>query len=450
MKKKFNRNNLAAPQIITIGFATVIILGALLLMLPISSQTGEITSFIDAIFTATSATCVTGLTTLNTAEHWSLFGQVVILIMIELGGLGFMSIPIFFYIVSKRKVNLSTRMLLREAMNFDRTSGEVNLMWYVIKTAFVIQFLGFILLAVRFVPQFGMGEGLWYSLFHSVSSFCNAGFDLFGDSLASFQQDPWVLSVVMFLVISGGLGFLVWYDVLHFKKGRRMTLHSRIALWVTGSLLVGGFVLFFITEQNSGALVEGDFVSRTFNTMFMAVTPRTAGYASIDYLHMSHAGLIVTMVLMFIGGTSGSTAGGLKTTTFGVLVIKIKSIFKGRSRAEFGDRTIREASVSRALTLFFITLSLCIVGTFILCITETIPAGSNVGMEYIAFEVVSAFGTVGISMGLTPSLTLIGKLVIIALMFIGRVGIMTVAFSMVVKGKKEAKIKYPDESVMIG
>lgn len=450
-KRMYRRYDLTTPQLISMGFASLILLGALLLMLPISSRTGEVTPFIDALFTTTSATCVTGLTTVNTAEHWSLFGQAVIITLIEIGGLGFMSIPVVFYFISRKKINLSTRMILRDSLNMPTMSGEVGLMRYILKTAFVIQALGMTALAIDFVPRYGWAKGLWFSFFHAISSFCNAGFDLFGDSLVPFQEDPWVLFIVMFLIIAGGLGFLVWYDLVGLRKKRRMTLHSKIALTITGGLLFFGTLGFFITEGKDTALINSDnFLSRFANTMFMAVTPRTAGYYSVDYFQMSHAGLILTMILMFIGGTSGSTAGGLKTTTFGVLLLKVKSIFKGRSHVEFSGRTIREAAVNRAMTLFFITLTLCIFATMVLSVTETIPNVDQLGLEYIAFEVVSAFGTVGLTMGITPDLTIVGKLIIISLMFIGRVGIMTVVFSLVRRPEKEGNFKYPDESVMIG
>lgn len=451
MKKRYSKLALSAPQMITFGFAGVILLGAVLLSLPISSQSGEATPFIDALFTATSATCVTGLTTLTTAEHWNLFGQSVILVMIEVGGLGWISLPVLFFFLSRKKIGLKTRIILQESLNMDQMSGGVYLMRYIIKIAVAIQLIGMALLMVDFVPRFGWAKGTWFSLFHAISSFCNAGFDLFGDSLVGFQKNPWVLSIVMLLIISGGLGFLVWSDLLNYRKRRKFTLHSRIALTVTLGLLIFGTLGFTLTERNAALLAEGNVIERFFNTMFMAVTPRTAGYFSIDYFQMTHAGLILTIILMFIGGTSGSTAGGLKTTTFGVLLIQVKSIFKGRTRAEFAGRTLRNAVVSRALTLFFITLSLCIVATMILSVTESIPNVHRLGLEYIVFEVVSAFGTVGLTMGLTPDLTMIGKLVIICLMFIGRVGILTVVFSLITKGRQqEPSIKYPEESIMIG
>jgi len=449
--KQLKKGHLATPQLISLGFATVILCGALLLMLPISSRSGGVTPFIDALFTATSATCVTGLTTVNTAQHWTPFGQFVILVMIETGGLGFMSLPVFFFMIARKKINLRTRMILKDSLNLEQMNGSVNLMRYILLTSVIIQGLGSIALGFSFVPQYGWLKGIWFSIFHSVSSFCNAGFDLLGDSLANNQQDIWMLSVIMILIIAGGLGFLVWFDLIQYRKQKRLSIHSKIALLMTGSLLILGTIGFYLTEHNGQLLVTGNWLQRFFNTMFMAVTPRTAGYYSVNYFEMSHAGLILTIVLMYIGGTSGSTAGGLKTTTFGVLLIQMKSILKGRNRAEFSGRTIPAGAIFRALTLFFITLSLCILATMILSVTEKIPDVDGLGLEYIVFEVVSAFGTVGLTMGLTPELSIVGKVIIISLMFIGRVGIMTVLLSLIAKARQqEQHFKYPEESVLIG
>lgn len=452
-KKKITtivKKRLSAVQVLALGFIVLIFVGGALLSLPLFSRSGHATPFIDALFTAVSAVCVTGLTTLNTALHWNAYGQLLIMILIELGGLGFMTMPVLLYFILRKKITLSTRILLREALNLDDMSGAFRLMMYVVKLATIIQLIGAILLSIQFVPEFGWKKGLFFGLFHSISSFCNAGFDLLGDSLTPYQNNPFVLLVIGGLIISGGLGFIVWQDLLRFKEKRKFSLHTKIALITTLSLLIGGFILFFITEHNASNLTTGtSFFDRLANTFFMSVTPRTAGYYSIDYMQMTNAGLITTIFLMYVGGTSGSTAGGLKTTTFAVLVIQIVSIFKGRTRAEFQGRTIRNSTVFRALTLFFITLTLCVLSIMLLTITENIPESS--GIEYVAFEVFSAFGTVGLTMGLTPELTFVGKIIIMLLMYIGRVGIYTVGFSLLTKGQKQqAKFKYPDESVMIG
>ncbi|CAI3383792.1 TrkH family potassium uptake protein [Enterococcus cecorum] len=449
-EKKSNIQKLGPVKFLSLGFAIIILTGGFLLSLPISSQSGEFTNFLDAVFTATSATCVTGLTTLNTAQHWSIFGQIIIMLLIELGGLGFMMLPIIFYTLAKKKVNLSTRIVLKEALNLDDMSGVMKLTLYVLKFSIAIQTTGMVLLAIDLVPRYGIIKGLWYALFHAISSFCNAGFDLFGDSLVPFQNDPYILLVISFLIVSGGLGFLVWRDLLQYKHTKRMSMHSKIALMMTGLLLLGGFVIFFFSEHNGRYLVQSDnLLVRLMNTLFMSVTPRTAGFYSVDYAAMSNPGLILTMFLMYIGGTSGSTAGGLKTTTFGVVLIQMISLLKGRQRAEFAGRSIKETAVFRAMTLFFISLSLCVISIMILSATEHLPRQN--GIEYAAFEVFSAFGTVGLTMGLTPDLTEFGKLLIIGLMYIGRVGIMTVLFSLMSNNQKTTcRYQYPYESVLVG
>ena len=449
-EKKSNIQKLGPVKFLSLGFAIIILTGGFLLSLPISSQSGEFTNFLDAVFTATSATCVTGLTTLNTAQHWSIFGQIIIMLLIELGGLGFMMLPIIFYTLAKKKVNLSTRIVLKEALNLDDMSGVMKLTLYVLKFSIAIQTTGMVLLAIDLVPRYGVIKGIWYALFHAISSFCNAGFDLFGDSLVPFQNDPYILLVISFLIVSGGLGFLVWRDLLQYKHTKRMSMHSKIALMMTGLLLLGGFVIFFFSEHNGRYLVQSDnLLVRLMNTLFMSVTPRTAGFYSVDYAAMSNPGLILTMFLMYIGGTSGSTAGGLKTTTFGVVLIQMISLLKGRQRAEFAGRSIKETAVFRAMTLFFISLSLCVISIMILSATEHLPRQN--GIEYAAFEVFSAFGTVGLTMGLTPDLTEFGKLLIIGLMYIGRVGIMTVLFSLMSNNQKTTcRYQYPYESVLVG
>ncbi|WP_430610367.1 TrkH family potassium uptake protein [Enterococcus sp. DIV0876] len=449
MKKRAVTPKIPAPQLVTLVFVILIVVGTELLMLPAVTYSGQGVPFIDALFTATSAICVTGLSTFTIAEQYNIWGQAVLLVLIEIGGIGFMSLPVFFYILAKKRVHLSTRMILRESLNLDRMSGEVQLAWYIIRIAFLIQLSGMCLLALDFVPRFGWTKGLWFSVFHAVSAFCNAGFDLFGNSLVSFQENPFVLGVISILIIAGGLGFLVWFDVLQ-SHAKRWSLHTRLALIAVGTLLVVGGLGFVLTEMNSDLVTSKSVVARFFHYFFLAVTPRTAGFYSIDYATMSQAGLMLTMILMYIGGTSGSTAGGLKTTTLAVLVIKIRSLLRGRSRAEVFGRTIKESAVSRAFTLFFFTFTLCVLAIFCLSVTERMPGISD-GLSYIAFEVFSAFGTVGLSMGLTPHLSVFGKLVVISLMFVGRVGILTVAFSLLSKAnKREVGYKYPDETVMIG
>nr|WP_245249406.1 TrkH family potassium uptake protein [Vagococcus allomyrinae] len=448
-KKSRFPKKLSPVQFIVLSFFGVILIGMLLLSLPIASTTGD-TNLLDALFVATSSVCVTGLTTVNTAAHWSLFGRGVILCLIEIGGMSFMLMTLFFTMVVGKKINFGTRLVLKEALNLDEHTGVLRLGLYVLKFSFSVQLVGTVLLLVSFGPKYGFWKGLGYSLFHAVSAFCNAGFDLFGDSLESMRQDSYVMMVLAGLIIAGGFGFVVWREVLTWFKTKKMSIHSRLALNVMGGLLVGGFLLFLLIEKNLAAYSEDlSFGQRLVNTFFLTVTPRTAGFNSIPYSDLSDASLIVTMILMFIGGNSGSTAGGLKTSTLGVLGLYAWASIHGREATVYRERTINRKVIMRAFALFFISTAIAICAITLLSMTETIPVG--VGIEYVAFEVFSAFGTVGVTMGLTPELTLIGKGVIILLMFIGRVGVYTFLLAVARRQKNnDTLIRYPEENIMVG
>ena len=403
-------------------------------------------TYIDALFVATSSVCVTGLTPINISQVLSPFGHIVMMILIEIGGLGFMSIALIVAMMFRKRVSLQSRLVIKEMLNLNNHGGVVKLLKFVVKFSVSVQLLGVILLGFQFIPEYGVKRGIFYSIFHAVSAFCNAGFDLFGDSLLGYQQNPYVLLVISGLIISGGFGFIVWYDLIHWQDHRRFSLHTKIALMVTLSLLIGGTVLFSITDR----FYEMSFVKQLTNSFFLSVTPRTAGFASIDYGSMSYAGLILTIVLMFIGGTSGSTAGGIKTTTLGVLLIQLVSTLKGRDEAEWQERSIPRNIVMKSFVLFFFASLLCLLSALVLSMTEYSPQHS--GIEYVLFEVVSAFATVGLTMGLTPHLTLFGKLLIMCLMFIGRVGLYTVMYALLRKELNELgnKFNYPKETVLIG
>lgn len=435
------RKKLSPTQIILLSFTMLIIIGSFLLLLPISNKNGP-DSLINTVFVVTSALCVTGLTPIIIHEQYTLFGQSVLLTLIEIGGIGFMSIPILFYYIRKKKINFSTRLLLRESMNLELKSSEVFLALNIIKISFIIQIIGAIALSFTFIPKYGLSKGIWFSIFHAVSSFCNAGFDLFGNSLVDFKNIPEVLLIISALIISGGLGFVVWMDILQ-KRRKRMTLHSKISLVTTILLLVIGTFYFFFDHSN-----EGSFFNKFSQSLFLATTPRTAGFYSINYQKMTYTGLMVTMILMFIGGTPGSTAGGLKTTTIAILFVKIKSLLKNRTHAEIFGRTINDLYILKAFTIFFLAILLTISSILLLSITE---AYSDISLLGLSFEVISALGTVGLTVGVTDKLSIIGKMIIILLMFIGRIGIMTFVLSVMKKeNKNEIRIKYPEENVMLG
>ncbi|WP_125544880.1 TrkH family potassium uptake protein [Levilactobacillus lindianensis] len=431
------------------GFLLIILIGTVLLSLPIATRSGQGTSFIDVLFTATSATCITGLTVVNTAANWTTFGQVVIMVIAEIGALGYMTFAVLLFNVMRRNLNLSTQLMVKESLNLENLHDTKSVMRYVIGLSALFQLLGMGLFALDLVPRFGWGRGLYVSGYHAVMSFCNAGFDVFGNSLMSFRNDSYLLLVTTILIIAGGLGFLVWRDLLLYHERHRLTLNSKLTLTTTISLFIVGFLMLLVTERNLHWLPAGtSWVNRTVNTLFLSVTPRTAGLISLPTDSLHAGSIFLIMILMFIGGTPGSTAGGIKTTTFGVLMIQSIAQLRGKKDAEFAHRRFSQSNVSRALLLIFMASVVIALATLILTQTEKIP--SRYGLEYIVFEVLSAFGTVGLSLGLTPHLTLIGKVVIMLLMFIGRVGIFTTLYSLSKRQVKQNLIRYPEENILIG
>lgn len=431
------------------GFLVLIVLGSLLLSLPWATAAGHTTSFINVIFTATSATCITGLTVVNTAQHWTPFGQLVILGLSEIGALGYMTFAVLLFNIMRRRIGLSTQLMVKASLNLENLSDTKSVMKYVVGLSLLFQLGGLGLLALDFVPRFGWGRGLYVSLYHAVMSFCNAGFDVFGDSLMAFRGDNYILIVTMILIVAGGLGFLVWRDLLLYHERKRLTLNSKLTLLTTLSLFVIGFVLLLVTERDLKLLPAGtSWFNRTINTLFLSVTPRTAGLITMPTAKLQAGSLFVLMILMFIGGTPGSTAGGIKTTTFGVLMFQSIAQLRGRQDVEFSHRRFSQENISRALLLVFLASIVMTVATLILSQTEKIPDGF--GLEYVLFEVLSAFGTVGLSLGLTPHLTILGKLIIMALMFIGRVGIFTSLYALSKRQAKVNTIRYPVENILIG
>lgn len=442
------RGKLSLPQILTLGFLTIILIGTLLLSLPIASQSGTTTNYLNAFFTATSATCVTGMTVVNTALHWSIFGKIVILVLVEIGGLGFMTFAVLMFVFMRQKVDLTTQLLTQQSLNLETFANTRSVVFLVVRLSLAIQTLGVGLLFIDFYPRYGLIRGIGYSVFHSISAFCNAGFDLFDNSLVRFQNDPYLLFVLTCLIISGSLGFLVWKDILLYRKDHFLSLHTKLALTTYLGLIGISFIVYLLTEGNFGENTHLNIFQRLMDTYFMAVTPRTAGFYIYPYPKISMAGMFFTMILMLIGGTPGSTAGGIKTTTVGILLIRVWATLRGKRDATFMGRRFTNDNISRSLTLVFLVSVVLSIATLILCITESIP--KHFGIEYILFDVVSAFGTTGLTLGLTPHLTFIGKLIFAALMFMGRVGIFTVMYSLLNSKRPEDAFRYPKENVMIG
>ncbi|APQ75730.1 TrkH family potassium uptake protein [Clostridium botulinum] len=447
MKIPHMRRRFTPVQILATGFAIVIFVGAVLLSLPISSQSGQRTPFLDCLFTSTSSVCVTGLIVVDTGTHWTYFGKTVIMLLIEIGGLGFMSFATLLAILLGKKITLKERLVMQEALNTFNIQGLVKMAKYILLFTFSIQGGGALLLSTQFIPRYGLAKGLYYSIFHSVSAFCNAGFDLFGNfsSLTSVYNNPVIILVIAFLIIIGGIGFYVWYEIYNYKGRRKLSTHSKLVLWATFLLLIVGTILMFIFESNNpGTMANMTFNNKILSSFFAAVTPRTAGFNSISTSDMTMAGKFLTILLMFVGGASGSTAGGIKVTTAGVLIMTVVCVVKGKQDTEINKKRISKEIVYRALAITVIGLALVITVTMILSITEV-----KFPFEYYLYEATSAFGTVGITLGLTTKLSSIGKIVILLTMYAGRVGPLTLAIAFARK-LKNSSIKYPEEKILVG
>lgn len=438
---------LSIPQTIVFAYASMIFFGGILLSLPISSASGEWTPFIDAVFTATSAICVTGQVVVNTAYHWSYFGKTIIILWIEIGGLGFMTIWIIIYLLFfGHRPDLKQRMIVSESLSLTGEESLLQRVWQIVRLALITQLIGAILLSFVFIPEHGLTKGAYFSFFHSISAFCNAGFDIIGDSLIGYQNNPLIILTIAGLIMAGGLGFLVWDDVLHFYKTKKLRQYSRLVLLTTGSLWIIGTILFGLLESKNGTFSHLPFSKQVMNYFFLSVTPRTAGYVNIDYATLSLGSIFLTLVFMFIGASSGSTGGGMKVSTFIVLIVTMSKSLQNKPLIIF-KRQLSLPIIRRAFFIFSAGMSIIGISTLILLMTETIPEGF--GIEYILIEVFSCLGTVGLTMGLTPDLTGIGKILLILLMLIGRVGVMTFLLS-ITREKRETKIAYPDLNILIG
>lgn len=446
--KRLRNKRISHAQTIAAGFLVTILVGALLLMLPVASKTGQWTSFQDAVFTAASATCVTGLVVVDTFTYWTIFGQIVILLLIQIGGLGFITMGVLFAFFLKKRIGLAKRDLIQESVSSMKLAGVVKLVKNILRATAAFEGIGAVILAIRFIPKFGFGKGLYYGIFHSVSAFCNAGFDLMGEfgqysSLVSFYDDVIVNVVIMALITIGGLGFIVWEDLyrnrLHFRKYR---LHTKIVIITSLSLTFGGALLFALFEN--GNLMAGMSVKNTVLTsMFASVTARTAGFNTIDLATMTQAGKLLTGVLMFIGGSPGSTAGGIKTTTIVVMIFYIWSNVRNKSGCNILGRRIGDEDIKKASMVFSLNLFLAVMAMIIISSIQIFP------LEDLMLEVFSAIGTVGLSTGITRALLPLSKWIIIFLMYTGRIGSMTFALSFAYK-KEAAVVKYPVENINVG
>ena len=448
MKRKFKINfKLKGVQILALGFIFVILVGALILTLPISTTSGERTNFLDALFTATSAVCVTGLIVVDTGTYWNMFGQTLIMILIEIGGLGFMSFTTLIAIILGKKITLRERLILQDAMNTFNIQGLVKMVKYVLVFTVTVQFFGTLLFSTQFIPEYGLGRGLFYSIFHSISAFCNAGFDIFGNfsSLTYYNSNAVVILVASALIIIGGLGFTVLSELYSKKSLRKVSIHSKMVILMTTVLVLGGTLLMFLFENNNvNTIANMSFFDKIMNSFFASVTPRTAGFNSISTNGMTTAGQFLTIILMFIGGSPGSTAGGIKTTTIGILIVTIICVIQGKEDAEVFKKRFSKGLVYKAFTLIFIGVSLVIVVTMLLSYTE-----KEVSFIALFYETVSAFGTAGLTLGVTSKLSSVGKVLIMIMMYLGRVGPLTVVLS-ITRKKINLGIKYPEGKILIG
>lgn len=432
------------PLYLTLGFAILIIIGGCILSLPIFTRSGKATNLVDSIFVAASASCVTGLTTVNTAEHWNTYGHILILILIQIGGLGVMTLATLFPLLLRKKIGLKSRQILKEQLNIDTLQGIMKLFRYVLVFTFLVEIFGAILLSFRFVPIFGMAKGLWYSIFHSVSAFCNAGFDLLGDSIYPYRNDNLINITLMSLVVIGGLGFMVTAEIFRKKSFEKLSTHAKLVLIISASLIVIGTLAFYLIEsQAGGVLYKEGFKNSIMQSAFQSISARTAGFYSVKLNQMHDTSVLLLIILMVIGGSPGSTAGGLKTTTFGVLLLSTISIFKQEDEVTIFNKHIEPKIIRKALAIIMVYLGLIFIVIFILSLSE------NFKVIDISYEVSSAFATVGASRGITGDLSTLGKILITISMYLGRIGPMTMAYSIGLKSKTKY-IRYPEANISIG
>jgi len=439
---------LTPTQVLALGFATIILIGTLLLMLPVATKSGERTDFLTALFTATSATCVTGLVVVDTKTYWSVFGQIVIMLLIQVGGLGIMTMSTLFALILGRKITFKERLVMQEAFNTNSLGGIVKFAKYILMVSFLFESIGAIMLTLRFLPQMGLKKAVYYGLFHSISAFNNAGFDLMGNfkSLTGYVSD-WVVNlVVMGLIIFGGLGFYVLLDIYEHRHFNKFTLHSKIVITITLLLIAIGTLLIFLFEYNNPkTLGPLDFPTKILAALFQAVTPRTAGFNTLSLSDMTIASKFLTIILMFIGASPAGTGGGIKTTTFAVILYTVLSVIQGEEETVLYKRTISRNIVYKAVAISFISVFIIFSVTMVLSITET----SN--FLTVLYETTSAFGTVGLSLGLTPELSTVGRIIIIFTMYTGRVGPLTLALALAKRQRRPKPIiKYAEEKIMVG
>lgn len=448
---------LSTTQIIALGFLGAIFIGAFILCLPFCSADGSFTPFIDALFTSTTSVCVTGLVVVNTAAHWSLFGKIIILILIQLGGLGIVSFVTGIMMVAGSRITLSDRLLLEDALNLSTLKGLIRFLKFIFRGTFIIELIGAVCYSFVFVPDFGLIKGLWFSLFHAISAFCNAGIDLLGEnSLEPYVSNIWINFVTMFLIISGGIGFIVWQDIKgafknHFEKKftvkkslQKLRLHTKITLITTVILIFGGAALIFLLEYtNSDTIGKMNFLDKIIASLFQSVTLRTAGFTTFSQSGLRHGTVLLCYFLMIIGGSSIGTAGGIKTTTVAALFLSTRAVVKGKTHLVVFRKNIPHQTVTKALAVTMVSIS------FLLLASVGLYQAEGGSMIDVAYETTSAIATVGLTRDYTSKLHLLGKLIIIVCMYLGRIG----PISMVMffnKDRRKDLVSFPHEDITVG
>ncbi|MEG2685252.1 MAG: TrkH family potassium uptake protein, partial [Erysipelotrichaceae bacterium] len=450
--------NHSPAQNIVMTFAMLILGGAILLTLPICNKSGLSLNFLDALFTATSASCVTGLVTVITFEQYNVLGQIVIILLIQFGGLGVMTIMATFILMLKNRLTMNEKIAMRDMLNHDYLSDMKGFILDILKYTFIFESIGALLLMIVFIPEFGIISGIWKGIFLSISAFCNAGFDILGaNSLIPYQTNPIINFTIMSLIILGGLGFAVWFDlrdkiVESIKKKvklrkfiRTLAFHSKIVIVMTLILIFVPAIIMFLLEMNNPATFGNlSFFDKIQCALFQSVTLRTCGFASVDYAGLTLGTKFIMIICMFIGGSPGGTAGGIKTTTLAVIIIFMVSTFFGKQDGSIFKRSINKDIVLRAITIFMINIIALSIGIFILCLSE------GATLVEIMFECASALATVGLTLGITTGLSTIGKITIISLMYIGRIGAITLLISVIKKGSSNRGITYPNATIIVG
>ena len=456
MKKQ--KIKLDPTQVLVLGFMSLILIGSILLALPVASADGNSAPYLDSLFTATSAVCVTGLVVRDTATEWSAFGHIVIITLIQIGGLGFMTMATVILIVMGRKIRLRDRLIIQEALNEFSLKGLVALIQKIVILTLTIEIFGAALLSTRFIPQFGFSKGLAFSFFHSISAFCNAGFDIMGStygpfsSFTAYTSDPIVNFTLIALIVIGGLGFTVLLDIAREKRFAKLSLHSKVVLFITGILLAIGFVFFLVVEySNPETLGSLKFGSKLLASLFQSVTTRTAGFNTISQNGLTPPGKLMTIILMFIGASPAGTGGGIKTTTFAVIILMIVTVIRGNRDITLYDRKVSRATAYKALAISMIAFAIVIIFTMILSIAEQGNTCGLASFENILYEATSAFATVGLSSGITPYTSSISRVFMIFTMFIGRVGPLTMTLAFANRARNtNIKYSFPEGKIMVG